>query len=35
MGGLNIFRNSIEHGPVRVDLYEEESFLGGGMKGLR
>ena len=26
---------STEHGPVRVDVYEEESFLGGGIKGLR
>ena len=24
-----------ENGPVRVNVYEEVSFLGGGMKGLR
>lgn len=31
VGDLNAFRNLTEHGPVRVDVYEEESFLGGGM----
>jgi hypothetical protein len=35
MGGLDVFQNLTEHGPVRVDVNEEESFLGGGMKGLR
>ena len=34
VGALNIW-SLTEHGPVRVDVYEEESFLGGGMKGLR
>jgi hypothetical protein len=33
--GLNVAQNLIEHGHVRVDVYKEESFLGGGMKGLR
>jgi hypothetical protein len=35
MGGLNIIQNLTEHGPVRVDVYEKESFLDGGMKGLK
>jgi hypothetical protein len=35
MGGLSVFWNLTQHSPVRVDVYEEESFLGGGMKGLR
>jgi hypothetical protein len=35
MGGLDVFRNLTEYGPVRVDMYEEGSSLGGGMKGLR
>jgi hypothetical protein len=34
IGGLSIFQNLTEHSPVRVDVYEEESSLGGGMKGL-
>jgi hypothetical protein len=35
MDGFNVFQNLTEHSPVRVDVYEEESFLGVGMKGLR
>jgi hypothetical protein len=35
MGGLDIFQNLTEHCPVRVDVYEEGSSLGGGMKVLR
>jgi hypothetical protein len=31
IGGLHVLQNLTEHGPVRVDVYEEESFLGGGM----
>jgi hypothetical protein len=33
VGGLNIFWNVTD--PVRVNMYEEESVLGRGMKGLR
>jgi hypothetical protein len=35
MGGLKVLRDLTEHGPVRVDVYEEESSLGAGMKDLR
>jgi hypothetical protein len=35
MGGLKVLWDLTEHGPVRVDVYEEESSLGGGMKDLR
>lgn len=35
MGGLNILQSLTEHGPILVDVYEEESILGGGMKDLR
>jgi hypothetical protein len=35
MGGLDVFQNLTENGPVRVDVYEEKSILGGGMKDLR
>ena len=35
MGGLDVLWTLTEHSPVRVDMYEEESFLGGGMKVLR
>ena len=34
-GGLDVFRSLTRHGPGRVDVYEEESSLGGGMKGFR
>jgi hypothetical protein len=31
VGSLNVlFRSLTEHSPVRDDVYEEESFLGGG-----
>jgi hypothetical protein len=34
MGGLYIFQNLREDGPFTINVYEEKSFLGGGMKGL-
>jgi hypothetical protein len=35
VGGLDVLWSLTEHGLLRVNVYEEESFLGGGMKGLR
>jgi hypothetical protein len=35
MGGLDFFQNLEEPSPVRVDVYEEKSFLSGGMKGFK
>jgi hypothetical protein len=34
-GGLDVFQSLTEHGPVRVNVYEEGSSLEGGMKGFR
>jgi hypothetical protein len=34
-GGLDVFWILTEHGPVRANVYEEESSLGGRMKGFR
>jgi hypothetical protein len=28
VGGFDVFQNLTEHSPVRVDVYEKESFLG-------
>ena len=33
--GLDVSQSLTEHGPVRVNVYEEGSSLGGGMKGFR
>ena len=35
VGCLNVLWNLTEHGPVRIDMYKEESFLGRGIKSLR
>jgi hypothetical protein len=35
VGGLDVLWSLAEHSAVRVYMYEEESFLGVGMKGLR
>ena len=33
--GLDVSQSLTEHGPVRVNVYEEGSSLEGGMKGFR
>jgi hypothetical protein len=35
MGGLDHFWKVSEQGPLRVNVHEEDSFLGGELKGLR
>jgi hypothetical protein len=35
MSGLDVLQNLAEHGLVRVNVYEEEPFLGEGIKGVR